>query len=284
MEFKDLLEFTGIDAKDPDEFKAKFQETFVKVSEATKHPELKTKFQGIIMGGQATKLKKMFSEMGVELEGDEFAQVKDKNEDLIKLGLEKIVKTKEQEIADLRAKQGSSNDEVIKQKEAEIERLRAKWADTDKLLKQTASDLETERTTFQQKFKQKDIEWNLGKTRQALKIKPKPSELELLGFEKAIETRLKFDMDDAGEFFVTNSKGERIPSKAKAGAFLSPSEAMQELANEMGLVETNPHGGNPAPRPVNNNQNQNQNPNQNQMGAGGIKLHPKAIKAAETNS
>jgi len=71
--------------------------------------------------------------------------------------------------------------------------------------------------------------------------------VEKLGLDAAIATRLKFDIDDTGKPYVMNDKGERIPSKAKAGEFVTPVEAMQMVVDELQLNDFNPHGGKPAP-------------------------------------
>jgi hypothetical protein len=286
MELKDILEFTGLsESATIDDFKAKFDERFVARDIAIKDPKLKTHFQGSIMGGQLTALKRMLSDQELDLESEEFEAVKGKNEDWIKLAIQKVSEKKNAEIEELKTKVGSTNDELIKQKEAELEKLRNKLKDTEGLLKTTAAERLAEQQQFQTKFKEKEISIYLSKAKEGVKLKPVLKDIEKLGFEAEISKRLKFDLDEDGNFFVANEKGERIPNKAKAGTFLNPTEALQALANEHGLIELNPSGGKPAPSGQPSPAGAGQKPpapsGQPATGGNGIRIHPNAMKAAE---
>lgn len=282
MELKDILDYTGLSAENLDEFKEAFDKQFTKkdVNHILKDPELKDAIHGRILGGQFTALKKTLAEFGVDTASPDFVALKDKNLDAIKFAIGDILSKKDSELEDLRSKVGSSNDDLIKQKEAEIEKIKAKLSDTDKAWKQTAAELETTRSEFSQKFKQKEIDLNKGKIFTDLKLKPKIGEMEKIGFEALISQKLKFDIDDEGKFFVTDAAGNRIPNKAKHGTFLEPLEAVQSLADENGLVEKNPHGGQPAPA---RSGQQTPPPAGNQTPkpiTNTVRLHPSAQKAA----
>ena len=290
MDFKEIQEFTGIEAETPEQFKELFQKSFVRKKQAWEDPDLKVEFQGKIMGKQLTTLRQLASDLGLDPNSEEFKALADekgkvKNEDFIKMLVDSVAKTKEAEIADLKSKQGATNDEVIKLKEEEITKLRAKNTDLETNWKKTAAELDTTKQTFHEKLKLQTIDINLSKEREKVKIKPKPSEVELLGFNAAIKEKLRFDLDENNQFIVTDANGSRIPDKNKAARFLDPHEAIQEVANSLGLVEQNPHGGNPAPSGGGRTIVKNTPAPAGQPGKGsGIKLHPNAVKAAEGQS
>ncbi len=94
---------------------------------------------------------------------------------------------------------------------------------------------------------------------------------------------IDFDLDEtSGQLVTMNANGERIKSKVKAGDFTSPEEAMQEIINELGLGESNPHGGKSAPnvQPVQSmfGMRSSQQPQGNVEGGKKILVHPRALK------
>lgn len=282
MELKDILDYTGLSAENLDEFKEAFDKQFTKkdVNHILKDPELKDAIHGRILGGQFTALKKTLAEFGVDTASPDFVALKDKNLDAIKFAIGDILSKKDSELEDLRSKVGSSNDDLIKQKEVEITNLKAKANDYKILAEKTALELDNTKTEFNNKFKQKEIDLNKGQIFSGLKLKPKIGEMEKIGFEALISQKLKFDIDDEGKFFVTDAAGNRIPNKAKHGTFLEPLEAVQSLADENGLVEKNPHGGQPAPA---RSGQQTPPPAGNQTPkpiTNTVRLHPSAQKAA----
>lgn len=279
MELKDILSFTGIEADNIDDFKTKFQESFVNKANAHSDPDIRKKITKTVFVGQQNVFKKFFAENGIDTEAEEFTKA-EKLEDYIRTGIGKLSEAKQAELEDLKSKVGATNDEVIKQKESIIEQLKRKATDYETNWKKTAAELETERANFNSKIRENSIQSAIAEARKQIKTKAKLTDVEQLGLDAALKTRLKFDLDDTGNPYVTNEKGERIPSKTKASEFQSLAEAMQTVVDSLNLNEVNPHGGKPAPvtpqaqqRPAPINVNPNHNIN-------APRPHPNAVKAA----
>ena len=246
MELKDILSFTGIEAADINEFKTKFQDTFVNRTNAHTDPEIRKKITKTVYVGQQNVFKKKFAELGIDTEEEDFTKA-EKLEDYIETGITKLLGTKQAELEELKKNVGATNDQAVQAKELEIEKLRKKAGELETNWKKTAAELEAERQNFSNKLKQNTISLSIEEARKGIKTKPILNDVEKLGLEAAIAARLKFDIDDTGKPYVMNDKGERIPSKVKAGEFVTPVEAMQMVVDELKLNDFNPHGGKPAP-------------------------------------
>jgi hypothetical protein len=282
MELKDILSFTGIEADNIDDFKTKFQESFVNKTNAHADPDIRKKITKTVFVGQQNVFKKFFGENGIDTDSEEFTKA-EKLEDYIRTGISKLSDAKQAELEELKSKVGATNDEIVKQKEAAIEQLKKKATDLETNWKKTAAELETERANFSTKLKENSIQNAINEARKQIKTKAKLSDVEKLGLDAALRSRLKFDLDETGKPYVTNDKGERIPSKAKASEFVSPVEAMQMVVDELNLNEVSPHGGKPAPAAGQGQQQQQAAPvnrNAPPSGFNTPKPHPSAAKAA----
>lgn len=290
-DLKSFCEFTGIEAENFDQFKEQFQSKFIVKENVIKDPEITDKIYGKIMGSQMTKIRQMFKEEGVEFTEEETKAIK-KNDELLVLGLNKLKGGFINQIEDVKKSNTVGADQRLSEYEARIAKIEKEKNDIKAAWKSTGEEFEKYKFEMASSLKQKEVDFRLAKAKETLKMRPKINEAERAGFEAILKNRLKFDLDDNGQLITMNANGERIKSKVKAGDFMPAEEAMQDIINELGLGDTNPHAGKPAPlaqpgatnifglgnrtaRPV----PQSVQPNAPQpMPAVGKRLHPKASR------
>lgn len=231
----------------PDEFKSWFNENYVRKDKAAEDPVVKAKVSGGILGSEMTNFYRTAKENGIEFDAEEKKAIA-KNEDLFSIVLkkqaERLTGTYVNQIEELKKTAGQGSDEKVKAVELEKEKLAKKLVEVDAAWKTTAQKLEDTQKQSEATLKNFKISTLLTESEKGVKFKQKMTEVEKMGYEAAKATRLKFDLGETGDAIETfNAKGERIVSKNKAGTFLNATEALQELANELGLAEINPHGG-----------------------------------------
>lgn len=285
IDLKQLNEFAGIEAENFDQFKEQFQTKFVLKENVVKDPDLTSAITGKVMGSQMTKIRQMFKEEGIEITEEETKTIK-KNEELFQLGMNKLKGTFINQIEDVKKSSALGSDERLREYETRIQKIEKEKNDIKAAWKSTGEEFEKYKSDISTAMKQKEIDYKVSKAKESLKLRAKINEAERAGFESILKNRLKFDMDDTGSLVIMNSNGERIKSKVKAGDFMPAEEAMQEIVNELGLGETNPHAGKPAPQVPAMNQgfglgNRNPRPMPNQQApamAAGKRIHPRASK------
>lgn len=285
IDLKQLNEFAGIEAENFDQFKEQFQTKFVLKENVVKDPDLTSAITGKVMGSQMTKIRQMFKEEGIEITEEETKTIK-KNEELFQLGMNKLKGTFINQIEDVKKSSALGSDERLKEYEARISKIEKEKNDIKAAWKSTGEEFEKYKSDISTAMKQKEIDYKVSKAKESLKLRAKINEAERAGFESILKNRLKFDMDDSGSLVIMNANGERIKSKVKAGDFMPAEEAMQEIVNELGLGESNPHAGKPAPQIPAMNQgfglgNRNPRPMPNQQApamAAGKRIHPRASK------
>lgn len=290
-DLKSFCEFTGIEAENFDQFKEQFQSKFIVKENVIKDPEITDKIYGKIMGSQMTKIRQMFKEEGVEFTEEETKAIK-KNDELLVLGLNKLKGGFINQIEDVKKSNSVGADQRLSEYEARIAKIEKEKNDIKAAWKSTGEEFEKYKFEMASSLKQKEVDFRLAKAKETLKMRPKINEAERAGFEAILKNRLKFDLDDNGQLVTMNANGERIKSKVKAGDFMPAEEAMQDIINELGLGDTNPHAGKPAPlaQPGATNMfglgNRNARPipqsaqptSQQPMPAVGKRLHPKASR------
>jgi hypothetical protein len=285
IDLKQLNEFAGIEAENFDQFKEQFQTKFVLKENVVKDPDLTSAITGKVMGSQMTKIRQMFKEEGIEITEEETKTIK-KNEELFALGMNKLKGTFINQIEDVKKSSALGSDERLREYETRIQKIEKEKNDIKAAWKSTGEEFEKYKSDISTAMKQKEIDYKVSKAKESLKLRAKINEAERAGFESILKNRLKFDMDDTGSLVIMNFNGERIKSKVKAGDFMPAEEAMQEIVNELGLGETNPHAGKPAPQVPAMNQgfglgNRNPRPMPNQQApamAAGKRIHPRASK------
>jgi len=245
-DLKSFCEFTGIEAENFDQFKEQFQSKFIVKENVIKDPEITDKIYGKIMGSQMTKIRQMFKEEGVEFTEEETKSIK-KNDELLVLGMSKLKGGFINQIEDVKKSNTVGADQRLQEYEARIAKIEKEKNDIKAAWKSTGEEFEKYKYEMASSLKQKEVDFRLAKAKEVLKMRPKINEAERAGFEAILKNRLKFDLDDNGQLVTMNANGERIKSKVKAGDFMPAEEAMQDIINELGLGDTNPHAGKPAP-------------------------------------
>ena len=245
-DLKSFCEFTGIEAENFDQFKEQFQSKFIVKENVIKDPEITDKIYGKIMGSQMTKIRQMFKEEGVEFTEEETKAIK-KNDELLVLGLNKLKGGFINQIEDVKKSNTVGADQRLSEYEERIAKIEKEKNDIKAAWKSTGEEFEKYKFEMASSLKQKEVDFRLAKAKEVLKMRPKINEAERAGFEAILKNRLKFDLDDNGQLVTMNANGERIKSKVKAGDFMPAEEAMQDIINELGLGDTNPHAGKPAP-------------------------------------
>lgn len=245
-DLKQFCEFTGIEAESFDQFKEQFQSKFIVKDNVIKDPEITDKIYGKIMGSQMTKIRQMFKEEGVEFTEEETKAIK-KNDELLVLGLTKLKGGFINQIEDVKKSNSVGTDQRLQEYEARIAKIEKEKNDIKAAWKSTGEEFEKYKFDMASNLKQKEVDFRLSKAKETLKMRPKINEAERAGFEAILKNRLKFDLDENGQLVTMNATGERIKSKVKAGDFMPAEEAMQDIINELGLGDTNPHAGKPAP-------------------------------------
>jgi hypothetical protein len=247
IDIKSLNEFAGTSAETFDQFKEQFQSKFVLKDNAHKDPEIINQISGKVLGSEMTNLKRMFKSEGIEFNEDEFKEIK-KNEEMVALALNKLKGGYMNQIEETKKMSGVGIDEKVKEYTERISKLEKERQEIKNAWKDTADQFEKYKVDVASNMKHKEISFKVSKAKETLKFRPKLNEAERHGFEAILNTRLKFDLDEStGQLITMNANGERIKSKIKAGDFMPPEEAMQDIINELGLGETNPHGGKSAP-------------------------------------
>ncbi len=247
IDIKSLNEFAGTSAETFDQFKEQFQSKFVLKDNAHKDPEIINQISGKVLGSEMTNLKRMFKSEGIEFNEDEFKEIK-KNEEMVALALNKLKGGYINQIEETKKMSGVGIDEKVKEYTERISKLEKERQEIKNAWKDTADQFEKYKVDVASNMKHKEISFKVSKAKETLKFRPKLNEAERHGFEAILNTRLKFDLDEStGQLITMNANGERIKSKIKAGDFMPPEEAMQDIINELGLGETNPHGGKSAP-------------------------------------
>lgn len=286
IDLKQLNEFAGIEAENFDQFKEQFQQKFVLKENVVKDPDLTSQITGKVMGSQMTKIRQMFKEEGIEFSDEETKTIK-KNEELFSLGLTKVKGTYINQLEDVKKSAALGSDERLREYEAKIAKIEKEKNDIKAAWKSTGEEFERYKIDISSSMKQKEVDFRLSKAKETLKLRAKINEAERAGFEAILKTRLKFDLDDAGQLVTMNANGERIKSKVKAGDFMPAEEAMQEIVNELGLGETNPHAGKPVVQTPQlgssmfgmNNRTPRPAPTQQPPAmAAGKRIHPRAAK------
>jgi hypothetical protein len=157
------------------------------------------------------------------------------------------------QIEDVKKSSTTGTDDRLKEYEAKLSKIEKEKNDIKNAWKSTGEEFEKYKFQVAGEMKNKEVEFRLSKAKETLKMRPKINEAEKAGFESILRNRLKFDIDESGQLVTMNANGERIKSKVKAGDFMPAEEAMQDIINELGLGDTNPHAGKPAPQAANVN-------------------------------
>lgn len=280
MTIEELTKFTGIEAASMEEFKSSFQDKYLLRENAHRDEKVIEKFSGHFWGAQETKLKQIFKNESIELSDEDLAEIqkkpKDRNEAMVAIALNKLKGNYINQIEELNKKVGQSDEQATKDLNEKIAKLEKERNDIKAAWKSTANEFDAFKVESATKMKQNEINLRLGEEKKRLKFKQNLSPAEQAGFDAIVASKLKFDLDETTRevkpFTIT---GESIKSKVKAGDFASLGEALQDIVNEIGLGETNPHGN----KQVNMQREKTviNNPSGETKVWGERKIHPRAL-------
>ena len=243
---KEALEYLGYKAEDfktVDEFKAKFDSTFIKQSNITEDSEPVKKILGKTFGTLENEIKKVAK--GFELDVD-FEELKDKKvTEKLKYTFEKYNEKKTEYIKELEEKAALGNDDKVKEWEKKYEKINQKYKDVEGLLNSTKSEYEQAQTKWQSDIKNTKLNVLTKDAFSKVKLKPDVSEFEKKGYFSTIAEKYQFDLDETENLIVKNKAGERLKSAKVTGAFKTIDEILEEEAVAGKLYHLNTDGGKP---------------------------------------
>jgi len=233
-----LEAFENVDA-----LKADVDKQFIRRATAAKDKDFVGSIIGNTLGSIQTKLKATAKSYGVEFDADTLKEATP--EKLFELSLEKLTNASTTALEEMKKQVGSKPSEREKELTEQFEKLKKTYSDTTGLLDMTNKDFASYKETAAREIK--NVKLNLDRDKVLSSVTPpvNATELQKLGFQAAINQRLKFDYDETGTFQVYDSFGHLIPDKKKHGAFLQPEEAVKNLAVEIGYTSLNPHAAKP---------------------------------------
>jgi len=236
MELKDILKYQGIDLKDDatiEDYKSAFDGTFVRLDQAAEHPEVKKANLGEATRRYATELKRTAKEHGIELTKEDTDLPVD---ELARLVAAKIQESSTSIIEELKAKSGKPS-EALEKLTSDYDKLKAKLEDEARVKGELAEKLtETEKKfgEFEKNYKLNDNKKNLMSN---LKFSDTANDLVKDGFLSRMEREYKTDLDENGEFFITDTEGKRISDPSKHGSFLSPQDVYSIKMKEFKIAK-----------------------------------------------
>ena len=251
MELKDLLEYTGIEAENMEDFKTKFNEKFVADEKQAIQKYLKP-----VIGQKFNKIKQNLLNKarteGLEFTNSEFDNIE--LEEVHELLSEKRTAQLKADLEDIKKKAGANGDDVVKEWEAKYAQANQRAADAEKLKTSLATEFETFKSQSANQVKSVKLDYFRTNLMSKLPFKAGITELEKTGFDSYVSSNYKLDFDDTGKEFVTDAQGERIRSSKKADEFKTPDEVFVEVADKFGILAKNPQAGKPVGQPFNPNQ------------------------------
>lgn len=228
MEFAEIKEFLGIDdsIETIDQFKEKFNSSFLSREKAHLDDEVKGKAVGDVIRRLGSKVAQEFGDFGIKTTDFE----KNPFEDVIKIAA-----------ANVKAKLQDGDHAKPEKKYLDLE---AQFNTVKQERDQFRTQLETVGNDFETYKQTKDGEvktWKIGTMFEKVKEKvafKDMTDIERLGFETKVQNSLMLDLD--GDSLIVKTKdGKFIPSKLKAGGFADPVEALTLIAEEANVLKKN---------------------------------------------
>lgn len=243
---KEALEYLGYkaeDFKDVNEFKEKFNKTFIKQENITEDSEPVKKILGKTYGTLENEIKKVAKSFDLDID---FDSIKDKKvTDKLKFAFETYNNVKSEYIKELETKATQGNDDKVKEWEKKYEKISQKYKDTENLLSATTSEYNQFKEKAQNDVKGIKLSVKTKDAFSKIKLKPDISEFEKKGYYSTIQEKYQFDLDEQDNLVVKNKKGEAIPSAKTAGTFKTIEEILEEEAIAGKLLQLNNDGGKP---------------------------------------
>lgn len=252
MDGKELLDFLGIEATNIDEFKAGFSKKYYTEKQIHEDKELLGKFTGKTIKRIKQNIISKARERDIPFTQSDFDNV-ELIEDVFDQLATKQAETFGGKITELQGQIGKTGEEAIKPYKDKIDQYERSLTDEKKAKKDIADeyekfkgDMDGKVKTIENKYYKNDLLGKVNKQLDQVKLK---DPLVKVGWESTIDSNVKFDKDEHGEFQAFDLNGQKFKDPKKADRWLSPEEVVMKFADPAGLIPKNPQGGQPAFRP-----------------------------------
>lgn len=260
MELKEVAEYLGLkedDIKTMDDFKAKFDTTFIRTSAINEDFEPVKKIVGKIYGTLENEIKKVAKANELELDFDSDELKGKKVTEKLKFAFEQYTGKTKTIIEELTTKASQGNDDKVKEWEKKYEKLNTKFTETDGLLKTTTSEFNQFKEIKERDIK--NIHLNIKKDDifKTAKFIPEVNEYTKKGFINEFQEKYSLDLDETGTPIITDKEGKRIPNPKVTGSFYDPADLLKEEMVKAKLYALNDDGGKKKPEQRQQQQQQN---------------------------
>lgn len=250
---KEFITFVGVDeAKTIDEAKAKFSGQYYTEKQIHDDPKLLGKFTGKTIKRIKQNIISKARERDIPFTQSDFDNV-ELIEDVFDQLATKQAETFGGKITELQGQIGKTGEEAIKPYKDKIDQYERSLTDERKAKKDIADeyekfkgDMDGKVKTIENKYYKNDLLGKVNKQLDQVKLK---DPLVKVGWESTIDSNVKFDKDEHGEFQAFDLNGQKFKDPKKADRWLSPEEVVMKFADPAGLIPKNPQGGQPAFRP-----------------------------------
>lgn len=216
VEVKDITAFTGIEADSIEDFKSKFNESYIPKAEYTKA-------MGEVNGKLQTAVKKVGKDLGVELETEDW---KKPLTEVLPLFGEKV----KGRFTELEGAKSATAEEIENKYKGELDTYKQKVNDYKALNETLKSQFEGFKTEVESEKKNFKVSTHFDKAFNGLNFAENANDYARKGFKAAITEKYKFELGDDDKPVVRTPSGEIVQSKAKAG---TPATFDEVLANEL---------------------------------------------------
>lgn len=246
-QIKARQEWIGVDGESDEDFQKAFNTKYVPAATLHETEQFKRAI-GNTLGSITTKLKGHFKTHGLELSNED---IKDKSlEDIVNVGLGKIVEQHGQAFEAEKAKNNGKPSEREKALEADLLKIKGDYSVIESANKKQKEEFETERTNWSANAKKQNIDNFKGKLWGSYAWGTE-NELERTGFQAKIDSKYDFDLDEKGNgVIIDRATGNKIPNPKVNSTFLSPEDILQKEGIENKVYKLNPDGGKPATPPA----------------------------------
>ena len=249
IESKDILSYLGIEADSLDKFQENFTTSFIKKDPniIADEKDLYAKILGKKTGVIESAMKRALKRNGIEIKADE---IKDAyTEDAIEYAIDKTFKTNFEKVKTLEEQLSKGTDEKHKTLLSDLEKIKNDY----NVLISSNTSLKTEYDTYKNtaESEKKNIKKSIFEEKLLNAIEwastAKDNELIKEGFISKVKKNFNFDLDDNGDFIVTDTKGNKIANPKVNSTFKSPIEVVKEFGIENNVWAINPHDQKPKP-------------------------------------
>lgn len=219
-EYPELLKFIGYNPEEIesiDDFKKSFNETFLKTSE-----------YGRRIGGLESALIKKFKAANIEFKPEE---IKDKKvEDIAELGLKKNFEFTNSQL-EAEKKKNKGPDEALTKLQGEFDTYKTeaqrKIEAETALRLQLKTEYDTFKTQAETEKKTSAIKNYVNGAWEKFKWGTGVDDLKKKGFKATIQEKYQINLDESGNPYTANEKGERIASTKKTGEHATLEEILE---------------------------------------------------------